>query len=169
MLWDRPLRKAVLSFVDLLTQVERANSNFLVLRKVLPIRFFTQLAVNAQRVQTSVKGMAKDFKDFGDRGGKAIDATLKSLRKLLSTTRSGASSVGKLVGQLTDGKLARASRIYDGLTKSVQTLLRNFRGIGQALSVTTRQFAQSNAIVASLGNAFTQIKSKIEGFVSSTR
>jgi len=165
---DRPLRKAVLSFVDLLTQVERANSNFLVLRKVLPIRFFTQLAVNAQRVQTSVKGMAKDFKDFGDRGGKAIDATLKSLRKLLSTSRSGASNVGKLVGQLTDGKLGRASRIYDGLTKSVQTLLRNFRGIGQALSVTTRQFAQSNAIVASLGNAFTQIKSKIEGFVSST-
>ena len=165
---DRPLRKAVLSMVDLLTQVERANSNFLVLRKVLPIRFFTQLAVNAQRVQTSVKGMAKDFRDFGDRGGKAIVSTKEAIKKLVGIIANGATGAKKFASSINDNSLPKATQSYEKLANSIKSLLGGLQNTSRSVARVTREISVNTTTYQTLAGILSQVKGKFDNLASST-
>lgn len=79
---DKPLQNAVAKFTKFATQVERANSNFLVLRKIPVVRFLTEVAVNTQRAQTSIEGMASDFLRFGKNTVGALQRVGNGMKRL---------------------------------------------------------------------------------------
>lgn len=167
---DRPLQKAVLSMTRMLTEVERANSNFLVLRKVLPIRLFNTLSVNAERISTSVKGMAKDFKDFGNGTASAVSTSIETLKKLTSQLKKAGVESKKFGDNLTGGgftkvaqdlgNVGKGMKLYSqAMTKAVtQTKIGNklFQATGSSLAVAQKGFSS----VASTLGKFTGTSSR---------
>ena len=121
---DKPIRNAVLSFGKLFSEIERTNSNFLVLRKVLPIRLFTALAINAQRVSTSVSGMKNDFMDFGSGSLSALRKAGDGLKNVSSKAQSAKTFIGDFVKKLDP----RSSQTFKDRLTGIATAFSNLRG-----------------------------------------
>lgn len=180
---DRPLQKAVLSMVKLLTEVERANSNFLVLRKVLPIRLFNTLSVNSQRLGTAIKGVAKDFTDMGKGVGKAVNVASNAMKKLFTTTKEVAGSSKILADNLSSGKISQGAEAYNNISKSVSDYASKLRKSVQetaeknailkkslsTLSATSKKYKE----VATATNKYTQslraFSGRVGGAIGSSR
>lgn len=178
---DRPLQKAVLSMTRMLTEVERANSNFLVLRKVLPIRLFNTLSVNAERISTSVKGMAKDFRDFGNGTASAVSTSVEVLKKITSQLQKAGVQSKKFGDNLTGGGFTKVAQDLGNVSKGVklysqalvktitQTSVGNklFRSTSTSLAVAQKGFSSLGGslgkFTASSGRAFSSLVNVAKG------
>ena len=158
---DKPIRNAVLSFGKLFTEIERTNSNFLVLRKVLPIRLFTSLAVNAQRVSTSISGMKKDFTDFGSGSASALRKAGQGLKDVGSRASTAKAFIGDFVKKLDPRTSQTFKERLNGIasafgnlrtrTRTAVTEISKAEGVQKKISTSTQQLRNA---LGGLANAF---------------
>ena len=173
---DRPLQKAVLSMVKLLTEVERANSNFLVLRKVLPIRLFNALSVNSQRLATAISGVTNDFKNYGNIATKALKRSKDEVIKLYGSLQVGVAQGKKFTEAIAGQKLSKANEVFKGLAKSVGVMARRTRDAVVSATANNRALIKSSNVARiltaefnALGTGFMQVARKSAGFASSIK
>ena len=158
---DKPIRNAVLSFGKLFTEIERTNSNFLVLRKVLPIRLFTSLAVNAQRVSTSISGMKKDFTDFGSGSASALRKAGQGLKDVGNRASTAKAFIGDFVKKLDPRTSQTFKERLNGIasafgnlrtrTRTAVTEISKAEGVQKKISTSTQQLRNA---LGGLANAF---------------
>lgn len=163
---DKPIRNAILSFGKLFTEIERTNSNFLVLRKVLPIRLFTSLAINAQRVSTSISGMKNDFKDFGSGSASALRKAGEGLKNVGTRASQAKAFIGDFVKRLDP----RTSQTFRERLNGIATAFGNLR-IRTRTAVT--EINKAEGVQKKISISTQQLKGALSGlasaFVSSTQ
>ena len=158
---DKPIRNAVLSFGKLFTEIERTNSNFLILRKILPIRLFTALAINAQRVSTSISGMKNDFMDFGSGSLSALRKAGDGLKNVSTKAQLAKTFIGDFVKKLDPRSsqtfkdrltgIATAFSNLRGKTRTAVTEIAKADGVQKKIGVSTQTLIQA---LKALGGAF---------------
>jgi TP901 family phage tail tape measure protein len=141
---DGAIRKFINSNVKLLTQVERLSSNFLVLRKVLPVRLFRTMTVSSQRVSTSIVGMSNDIVNFAKFGRNSLRSVISSFGKVIQGSKSTASAIKGMGTEITSGQMAKAPQIFKLLGDQTTAM-------GGKVMRTIRDFRTADGIMGKLG------------------
>lgn len=152
---DGAIRKFAKSNRQLLTEVERLSSNFLVLRKVLPIRFFTAFATNTQRVSTSIKGMSKDINDFTNFTKRGFGAVVSSF----SALKNGALSAGTALKDIKNV-------LQESTTKSA---VENNRALMQTFEDSSRKMKQMIEDIRAKDSALGKLGAGLQGTAGLTK
>ena len=174
--FDQPLRKAIGGFAQMLTKVERANSNFLILRKVLPMRLFGELFVATTRIQTSVLGMAKDFVRFGTGAKDALTSVFSGTRKVGTALSDSAVSAKTFTGSLGASVINKVGQAFEGISQRAAASGIAFKnatsisgGLTNAYKVLTMQVKKSVAENDGLTASQSKLTGNSKGLIASLK
>jgi TP901 family phage tail tape measure protein len=140
---DGAIRKFINSNVKLLTQIERLSSNFLVLRKVLPVNLWREITTASQRVGTSIVGMTNDVIDFAKFGKKSVLSVVNVFQKFKVATTATQKAVATMGAQLSSDNTKTATTRFKELSSQTKLMGENFM-------VSARQFRQADTVLGKL-------------------
>ena len=141
---DGAIRNFINSNVKLLTQVERLSSNFLVLRKVLPVRLWRVMTVNSQRVSTSIVGMSNDIVDFAKAGRNSLRSVISSFSKVIQGSKATAGAIKNMGSELSGGQMGKASAKFKELGNQTTEM-------GSKVLKSARDFRSADSVMGKLG------------------
>jgi TP901 family phage tail tape measure protein len=141
---DGTIRNFLNSNTKLLTQVERLSSNFLLLRKVLPVRIWRVMAVGSARVSTSIVGMSNDIVDFAKFGTNATRTVIGAFGKLMQGGKATADAIKNMSAVLNSGQIKKSSSTF-------KELGRQTRAMGQNMLKSVKDFRSADSVMGKLG------------------
>ena len=178
---DGGIRKSLNAMRSMLASTERLNSNFLILRKVLPVTLFRQFMVNTIRVNESIKGMSREAFGFGKSVVGAVGTSVSVFEKMVNAVRNAEqasisflSSLSKstieqtsaALGEMKDAMSAantsfrEAGSVTGGIKASILSLAESFGILGQSSQKTEKGFSTLRTLLVGTSNvmkSFTKI------------
>lgn len=166
---DRQASNVAQSYRKMLTETERLNVNFLIMRKVLPVRFWREMKVNGDRVTSSIQGMSKEFMGLAKGSVGAIRSTVESLKSLYKTLSSANQQSVQFVNNLTGGEITKLSKDFKNISNSVNLYAKSLVRAVNETKLGNAVLGSTSVALGATKRGFTELINVSGQFISVTK